>query len=118
MRILVSTLILLVATVAQAEQISTCKATIPNYIKGVQIAKDRFAVGEVDRGDILAAELALLDKQFDCRDILFEGYCLSAPDKAEAYLLVVTERVKYGMSETNAVYDAMKYRDQVVGRCR
>lgn len=112
-------LVSLVSFAAQADLSQTaCTTLLKETERLVSIAKDRFAVGEVNHADVASAELEHLEAQFDCRAILFADYCKKAVPTAQSLVQSLKELEQLGQAETADVVRAQKKEAVVLGLCR
>lgn len=112
-------LISLFSVAAQANlSQSACKSLLTETARLVQIAQDRFGVGELNRSDVAGAELEHLDAQFDCRAILFGDYCTQAVPTVKTLVETLKELEKLGQVEFADVVRAQKKQVLVDDLCK
>lgn len=104
---------------AQADySLSTCRQLVANGEKYVEMTKDRFNVGELNRSDVALVELAQLDLRYECRDILAADYCQAAQPLAQSVLDGLRELSRVGQVSTAEILVAENRLIKIQGACR
>lgn len=77
-----------------------CSQRLANDRHLIEVAKERFNVGEVTRADVDQTELDLLDTELECASITRDQYCLPANlQKVENLVQSVKEEISVGQRD-------------------
>lgn len=77
-----------------------CSQRLSNDRHLIEVAKERFNVGEVTRAEVNQAELDLLDTELECASITRDQYCLPVNlQKVDNLVQAVKEEISVGQRD-------------------